>query len=216
MLKGEAHKNMQLFWKNWYKGEVIIRSNSLFLSHTVRTERVREKPSLSHGLFHHHPRPRPPLFQQYSIVSTRSKIRRPQCSAKNNTMSEPPHTVEEGRGATQLHRLDHGHSELKDRSPAAVCAHVYVCACAQQLWFPVLAVDRSFSPLLPYLDSLLHPTASITSSCTSSHSLFLFPFLSVLLFLILSQHPKLSSFRCCSHICFQTVLSSFIIYWRSS
>ena len=41
----------------------------------------------------------------------------------------------------------------------SVC--VCVCAVLQQLWFPVFVVNRSFSSLLPDINSLLHPTVTL-------------------------------------------------------
>lgn len=101
----------------------------------------------------------------------------------------------------------------QDRSPAAVCVHVYVCAAAVVSCLSYrqkLLSTLSWSWLSPpsyckyQLLLLLHflPLSPLSLSFSIS--------LSVLLFLILSKHPKLSSFHRCSNVC------SFIIYWRSS
>lgn len=42
-----------------------------------------------------------------------------------------------------------------------LCVCVCVRAVFQQLWFPVFTVNRSFTSLLPDINSLLHPTGSL-------------------------------------------------------
>lgn len=153
--------------------------------HTQREDRESERksPDSLTSLF------RLPLsLGQYSIVSARAKIRWPQCSARPEqaivlSESETPGENKTGtntqckRGVVQRSCTVsiHGHAGLYLQQlcvcvRACVYEWVYVRV---QLWFPVFAVDRSFSPLLPDLDSpSLLPT---------------FPFC-VLLFRFLPQH----------------------------